>query len=83
MHVADRRSKDVDSSGVDELSSFLRCGEVPEFVANGFVDFRPGSDVAYLSLRQDCGVDRFNGLNSFLRSRNILVEGERGKINYD
>src|SRR5580698_9219668 len=49
MHVAYRRSKDVDSSGVDKLSRFLGCAEVLEIVGNGFVDFRAGSDIAYFS----------------------------------
>jgi hypothetical protein len=69
MHVANRRGKVIDCSGVDELSSLLRCGEIPEFAANAFVDFRAGSDVAYLSFREDCGIDRFDGFPtaSFVR----------------
>jgi len=52
-------------------------------VVAGFVDLRASSDVAYLSLREDCGVDRFDGVNSFPRAKNVLIEGKRGKINYD
>jgi hypothetical protein len=74
MHVAGLGSKDVNSRGLDELSSSPRCGEVPGFVVNGLVDFRAGSDVAYLSLREDCRVDRFNGFNSLLRARNVRVK---------
>jgi len=53
MHVANSRSKDINSGGVDELSSFLRCGEVPKFVAHAFVDFRTATNMAYLSLREN------------------------------
>ncbi len=83
VHIADRWSKNIDCSGVHELSSFLRCGEVAKLVGNAFVDLRAGPDVAYFSLSDDFGIDRFDGINGFLSPLNILIERERRKINND
>ena len=44
------------------------------------MDFRAGSNVPDLSLRDDDGIDCLNRFNRFLRVGHILFEGERREI---
>lgn len=47
------------------------------------MNFRPGSNVADLSLHKDGRIDRFDGFDRFFGLAHILLEWQRGKIEDD
>jgi hypothetical protein len=83
MHVADRGSEDVYPRRLDELFRLLRRGQAFCQVGRGFMDLRPGPDVADLTLDKDRRIDGLEGFNGLFRLADVLLERQRRQVEDD
>jgi len=74
MHVPHCRGQDVDTGGLNELFRLLRGRESLREVRSHFMYFRAGPDIADLTLYQDRGIDRFQGVYRLSRLADIFFE---------
>ena len=68
---------------LDELFRLRRRGQPLRQIGRGFMDFRPGSDVADLAFDKDRRIDGFEGFNGLFGLADVLFERERRQVEDD